>query len=306
MAPKLTICTISYNRPQELLEMLHSLIPQLPYADVVKEVIILNNGSTEDYSQIEFFVQSHPELLITYQKSDTNLGVSKGKSLVLRKASTPYIMVLDDDAEFDHPGDFKKMVEIMEKPFFVENNTAIVTIGIWYHSTRERQINAFPHKKYEEYKDKPYFLSSYFLGGGSIVRKDAVEKVGYYKHDILYGMEEYDLGYRLLNAGYTLGYDDAVRMWHKESPMGRVAPKEKQALMWHNKARIVWSFLPKKYFYTTNILWGARYLLKTKLDWSGFIANCKKIKHMKNNTPREEVSPEVLRYLKSVEARLWY
>lgn len=306
MMPKLTICTISYNRPQELLEMLQSLQPQMPYAEVVKEVIILNNGSTDNYDQVEAFIKAHPELLIKYLRSEENLGVARGKTLVLKAAQTPYIMVLDDDAEFDKPGDFQKMVEIMEEPYFVEHNTAIVTIGIWYHATRERQINAFPHKNYEVYKHKPRFLTSYFLGGGSIVRKDALEAVDYYRHDIMYGMEEYDLGYRLINAGYTLGYDDAVRMWHKESPYGRVTSNEKNALMWHNKARIVWIFFPKIYFYTTSIMWGIRYLAKTNFDIKGWWQNIKKIKQTINNTPREPIGQQGMEYIKAVGTRLWY
>lgn len=304
--PKLSIVVISYNRPQELLELLESLLVQYPYQDVVKEVIILNNGSTDDYANAELFIQQHPQLLIQYHKSTVNLGVAKGKTWVLEKASAPYIMVIDDDAEFNQPGDLKKIAAILEKPYFIENNTAIVTIGIYYHSTRQRQINAFPHKQYEQYKDKPYFLTSYFLGGGSVVRKEAVEKVNYYRHAIMYGMEEYDLGYRLIDAGYTLGYDDDVLVWHKESPLGRVSDNEKLALMWHNKARIMWIFFPKLYYYTTSFMWGLRYLVKTKGDMEGWVKNIKKLKNTISKTPREPINGNALAYIKRVGTRLWY
>ncbi len=302
----LSIVAISYNRPQELLELLQSLLPQYPYEDIVREVIILNNGSTVDYSAVAAFVNQHPELLIQYHHSDENLGVAKGKTWVLKKAQAPYIMVIDDDAEFNKPGDFRKIAAILEKPFFKENNTAIVTIGIYYHSTKERQINAFPHKQYEQYKSKPYFLTSYFLGGGSVVRKEAIAAVDYYRHAIMYGMEEYDLGYRLINAGYTLGYDDDVLVWHKESPLGRVSSNEKHALMWHNKARIVWIFFPKLYYYTTNLMWGLRYLLKSKGDIKGWWNNIRKIKKTIAATPREPIQEKGLQYIKKVGTRLWY
>lgn len=304
--PTLSIVAISHNRPQELLELLQSLLVQYPYEDVVKEVIILNNGSTADYSKVASFVAEHPELLIQYSTVNENLGVAKGKTWVLERASAPYIMVVDDDAEFNKPGDLKKIAGILEKPFFVENNTAIVTVGIYYHSTRQRQINAFPHKNYKEFKDKPYFLTSFFLGGGSVVKKEAVAKVDYYRHEILYGMEEYDLGYRLIHAGYTLGYDDEVLVWHKESPLGRVSSNEKLALMWHNKARIMWIFFPALYYHTTSLLWGIRYLIKTKGDFKGWWQTIKKIKNTIKETPREPINEAGLQYINRVDSRLWY
>lgn len=304
--PNLSICAISYNRCQELLDMLKSLKKLNHYAEIVKECIIMNNASTENYEPVRTFVNTHPELRINFIDANINWGVSRGKSKVMKLATGKYLLVVDDDVEFNDENDLLRFANLFNKQQYIDNNTAIINVGIFYHSTKERQITAFPHKKVSKYINKEWFLTSHFIGAAAIFRKDVAEQLNYYRHDIIYGSEEYDIGYRAIDLGYSIAYDGSITVWHKESPKGRVTPNEKQALMWHNKTRIVWSFLPIKYFYTTFILWGLRYLLKSKFDFNGFFKTAKAILKMTKETPRSPLNSNAIKYLSSVEARLWY
>jgi GT2 family glycosyltransferase len=302
----ISICIISHNRPNELHDLLKSVLLQRNLDKVINEICILNNGSTVSYAIVEKFILTHPELNINYEYSKENLGVSRGKSYIMRKASGEYLFVVDDDIEFNEPDDLIKLSNIFEEDFYKKNNVGIINVGIFYFETRKRQLNAFPHKNHKKYTMLNQFLTSYFIGAAALFRKDMVEKLDYYRDNILYGAEEYDLGYRAINLGYRIAYDGRIKVWHKESPLGRVSTNTKHQLTWYNKARIIWRYLPTKYYYSTNLLWGLRYLLKSKFDVKGFLKNIKMIHQMKKENPKEALSEKSLDYLKQVEARLWY
>jgi GT2 family glycosyltransferase len=119
-------------------------------------------------------------------------------------------------------------------------------------------------------------------------------------------MEEYDLAYRVLDAGYTITYSDKIIMLHKESPLGRKPKKEKLLMMWVNKSNVAWRYLPKKYFYSTAFMWSLQYLKETGFDLAGFFTGWKKISRIPGSVQRTTIQPGTLAFLKEVKARLWY
>jgi GT2 family glycosyltransferase len=119
-------------------------------------------------------------------------------------------------------------------------------------------------------------------------------------------MEEYDLSYRILEAGYSIVYSDKIVMLHKESPHGRTTKKEKLRMMWINKSKVAYRYLPIKYFRSTSVMWSLQYLRKTGFDLKGFFSGWKEIKKIRKNEKRTPISKSTLKYLEKVKARLWY
>jgi hypothetical protein len=95
-------------------------------------------------------------------------------------------------------------------------------------------------------------------------------------------------------------------MLHKESPLGRKPKDEKLRMMWVNKAKVAWRYLPKKYFYSTALMWSMQYLKVTNMNFEGFINGWKEIFGISKKEKRKPVSEATLGYLKKVKARLWY
>jgi GT2 family glycosyltransferase len=303
--PKLSIAFITHNRPIETLALLKSMLKMNEYDQYVLECIIRNNGSTVSYNEVLEFIKEHPELKIDYTYFNENELASKGKSWVMQKAKGEYILVIDDDVEFNNPDDIIKIATLFEKPFHIENNTGIINLDIHYYSTRSRQITAFPHKKYSKYQDKKVFNTSYFVGAAAVFKKKAVEEVGYYRHSIIY-MEEYDLSFRVINAGYSIAFDGDVIIWHKETPAGRVPSKAKNAMMWYNKTMIFRNLIPGLYEYTVDFMWSLNFLKNSKFDLKMFFETRKLIRKMRKTIKPEKISKAAMQYLKDVEARLWY
>jgi GT2 family glycosyltransferase len=168
------------------------------------------------------------------------------------------------------------------------------------------QVNAFPHKRFIERKDWHHFDTAYFSGAAHAIRRCVFEKAGYYPENFFYGMEEYDLSYRTLDKGFTIRYDDRVLIWHKESPAGRLPPREKLRGMWVNKSKVAWKYLPGRYFISTAFMWSLEYLKKSGWHFSGFIKGWREITGIPSTEKKTRIGAAARAYLRRVRARLTY
>ncbi len=301
----LSFIIITYNRPGDMLELLQNISTLDGAADLLQEVIVVNNCSTEDYSAVKEYIKATPQLPVNYIDAPENLGVARGRNFALQKSTAPIAIMMDDDAVMGN----KDCLVNLVKEFETTNTTrekAIVSFKVLYYENGRMQVNALPHKQFDAYKNKPFFETYYFAGGAHAVKKSVMEQLGLYPSDFFYGMEEYDLSYRLLNAGYSIVYSDKIVMLHKESPLGRKPKEEKVRMMWVNKCKVAWRYLPKKYFYSTAFMWGLQYLKETGFNLGGFFKGWKAALQIQKAETRNPVSKASLQYLKAVKARLWY
>ncbi len=306
MAERISILIITYNRPADLLELLINLNEQKGTADVLEEILILNNASTEPYDEVVAYVKGHPELKAQYILSDANLGVAKGRNKLMQIAKGGLLLNIDDDMAFTAPDDLQRLAALFDEPFFKEANTGVITFRVVYYENNEVQVTAFPHKMYEKYKSNPRFLTAYFAGGANITKAEVIKKTGLYPTDFHYGMEEYDLAYRILDAGYTIGFDNGVTIAHKESALGRAPNYRKLQMQWINKSKVAWRYLPFKYFVTTSASWAIQYLRMAKGHIGTFFSSLFQIAKIPFTEKRHRVSTATLAYLHKVEARLKY
>ncbi len=288
-----------------MLELVKNISQLDQAADLLQEVIIVNNASTEDYQGVKNYIANRPEIPFRYFDAPANLGVAKGRNFALQKGSAPIVIMLDDDAVLKNKD---SLVNLLQE-FNTENTErpkAIVSFKVLYHDGLQMQENAFPHKKFDEYKARSFFQTYYYAGGAHAISREVISRIGLYPEDFFYGMEEYDLGYRVLEQGYSIVYSDKIIMLHKESPLGRQPKKEKLRMMWVNKSKVAWRHLPKKYFFSTAMMWSLQYLRKAGFDIKGFLTGWREIVSIPSREKRNPVSDSTLEYLKSVSARLWY
>jgi len=301
----LSFVIITYNRPADMLELAQNIV-QLERADeLLEEVIIVNNASTKDYAEVKQFIADTPSMPFRFIDSDENLGVAMGRNFALQQGSAPYVIMLDDDAVLQNRDALVNLYTAFSTPAN-GRPVAIISFKVLYYDTLEMQVNAFPHKKFADYSTKDFFLTYYYAGGAHAIRRDVLEKTGNYPVDFFYGMEEYDLSYRILDAGYSIVYSDKIVMLHKESPLGRKTKKEKMAMLWLNKSKVAWRYLPLPYFFSTSFLWSFEYLGKTKFDIIGWLKGWAEIMGIPSTEKRKIIKDSTREYLTSVEARLWY
>jgi GT2 family glycosyltransferase len=303
---KLSVLVVTFNRPDDLLELLQSMADQEGAAEVLEELLILDNGTSVDYTRCWDFVSRHPELPIRVLRSDANIGAAAGKNLLLREARCDAVLFLDDDAVFSTSRDLESVASVLEKDFFREANAGIVQLRVVYHDTKEPQRSAYPHKRRDPTTADTEFLTGFFAGCATLMRKDALDLAGLYPEEFAIYMEEYDLGYRIIDAGYSIGYDPSVTIEHKEARGGRLPDEAKLRQQWVNKSVVAWRYLPLRYFVTTAVMWSLEYVRRGRGSPGGYVRTWWDVLRIPFVEQRKPIGPEALAYLRMVDARLWY
>lgn len=303
---QLSIIIITYNRPEDLGILLHNITEQQQAAELLEEVIIINNASTADYSPVEQFIAAHPEIPFRYQYSQENLGVARGRNVGIVQAKAPLLVTIDDDAWFRDKDALVQIVAAFHSTYLTSNNSGILCFKVLYASTGQMQVNAFPHKQFEAYKNKAQFLAPYYIGCGHAIRKEVYENAGLYPVDFFYGMEEYDLTYRVINLGYSIAYTADIVVLHNESPLGRTPQMIKMKMLWINKSKVAYRYLPFAYFISTAAMWSFEFLQKSAWNWTEWWKGWMEIIRIPGKEKRQPLHAAARKYLKAVKARLWY
>ncbi len=301
-----SIIIITYNRPGDTVELLES-IRRLEYKEtLLSEIVLVNNASTADYGLVRTYLQQYPELPVLFVDAPGNLGVAGGRNYAAPYSKGEWMLFLDDDVVIEDSLFLSKLNKAVNKPF--KNEQALGALGckVLYYDNREIQQTAFPHKNFEEFKNRDRFLTYYYVGCAHVIHREAWKKAGDYPTDFFYGMEEYDLSYRILAAGYCIGYDGSVELFHKESPLGRKSRPVQLSMMWVNKSKVAWRYLPLPYFLTTAVLWSGFYLKNSGFNWRFFFSSIRSIAQIPLRIRRTPVDKQVRIYLKAVGARLWF
>ena len=299
---KIAIIIITYNRPADMLALAMNIEKLSSKKELLEEVIIVNNNSTESYDAVKSFIQENPSTPFKLIESKENLGVSRGRNFAIEQSKAPILVLIDDDAEFQDTDALKRINEaVIENP-----HAGILAMKILYFQNSQFQLNAFPHKSFEKRKHLQSFETYYFAGCGNIIVKEAFDIAGPFPTDFFYGMEEYDLSYRILDAGYTIKYIANIVLLHKESPEGRQTKSDKLRGMWVNKTKVAWRYLPMPCYFTTAIMWSIFFLLNSKFDLIGFIIGWLAIVTIPFKEKRNKVSKLSQEYLNKVEARILY
>ena len=299
---KIAIIIITYNRPADMLALAMNIEKLSSKKELLEEVIIVNNNSTKSYDAVESFIRENPSTPFKYIESIENLGVSRGRNFAIEQSKAPILVLIDDDAEFQDTDALKRINEaVIENPL-----AGILAMKILYFQNSQFQLNAFPHKSFEKRKHLQSFETYYFAGCGNIIVKEAFDIAGPFPTDFFYGMEEYDLSYRILDAGYTIKYIANIVLLHKESPEGRQTKSDKLRGMWVNKTKVAWKYLPMPSYFTTAIMWSMFFLLNSKFDLIGFINGWLAIVTIPFKEKRNKVSKLSQEYLNKVEARILF
>ena len=302
----LSFVIITYNRPADTLELLQNISTLNRAAELLEDVIVVNNHSAEDYSTVQTFIGQTPSIPFQFIDAEENLGVTKGRNFALQFAKGETIIFLDDDATLQNANALENVVKAFATKGFEERPVGIVSFKVLYYSNLQMQENALPHKNFEQYKDKTAFFTYYFAGGAHAIKRKVLDEVGNLPDEFFYGMEEYDLSYRILEKGYCIKYDSSIVMLHKESPLGRKPKTDKVRMMWVNKSKVAYRYLPLPYFYSTACMWSIEYLRKTGFDLGGWLKGWQLIFKIPATEKRSPLKKETISYLRKVEARLWY
>ncbi|MDA3909543.1 MAG: glycosyltransferase family A protein [Sulfurimonas sp.] len=179
---EISVVIPTYNRYEVLKRALASVYAQ---THKPKEVIIIDDGSTDETSQI---LKLFPEAKYYYQK---NSGVSSARNLGIKKASYEWIAFLDSDDEW-HP---QKLQEHLELHLDSPELQISYTDEKWMRDAKEVNMP----KKYRKFGGdifKECLSHCIIAPSATIIHKDLFERVGLFDEN-LEVCEDYDLWLRI-------------------------------------------------------------------------------------------------------------
>lgn len=226
--PLVSIITVNWNNTTVTCEFLASIKEQNTYENI--EVIIVDNASGEDPTQQ--FLSVYPTAKAI--RNQANLGFSGGNNTGIRAASGDFLFLVNNDTEFT-PGLIESLVDV-----FRENTDAgIVCPKFHYYFSKGtieyagyRPVNIFTGRNGMigmGEQDKGQYDSikktNYAHGGGMMVSRKAMEKVGLMPEEFFLYYEEFDWSVQFKKKGYAIYFQPKALIYHKESmTTGKASP----------------------------------------------------------------------------------
>ncbi|EMQ2878780.1 hypothetical protein V9N52_004113, partial [Vibrio navarrensis] len=134
-----------------------------------------------------------------------------------------------------------------------------------------KEFNTETHNRFEiPHKNKNINLDEDFntylmIGAGHALDVKAVKEVGNYPDDFgLYGFEEIDLSFRLINAGYKIRYLCRCVILHKKSPDGRFSSAFVNKLAFVNRCKMAKRYFSIFNFIKCYLVRGAFFIIKNR------------------------------------------
>jgi GT2 family glycosyltransferase len=221
------------NRPVELARAIASVRAQ-QHVDL--ELVLVVNGAHPP--------QTEPgDRLIVLPE---NVGIPAGRNVGATAADAQLVMFLDDDAELLDPGLLAAVVD----RFKANPQLGAMAIRLIDEQgrTQRRHIPRVGARSGE--RSGPV---TYFIGAACVVRAATFHGVEGFDGRFFYAMEEVDLSWRLLDAGWSIWYSADLQAFHP-----RTAPSRHNGyarLTARNRLWMAWRLLPAPVFAGYLLTW---------------------------------------------------
>ncbi|MBI5123541.1 glycosyltransferase family 2 protein [Candidatus Roizmanbacteria bacterium] len=213
--PTVSIIILNYNGKKWLEKCLPSW-KKVKYKN--KEIIVVNNGSTDDSAA--FVKKNHPEVRLI--EVHPNRGFAGGNNYGVHKAKGKYILIINNDTEVTSTV-LEPMVELMEKDQSIgiiqpEMRNMVRTdchdaVASFYTSTGFLYHYGYMQDIKKKQYNKQFYCYS-IKGSCMFMRRDDYLKLGGLDEDFVCYVEESDLCHRVWLSGKKVIYYPKSLMYH--------------------------------------------------------------------------------------------
>lgn len=203
------------DRPGELTAALSSIPDGCVDGDGQRsdrmEVIVVANGVPQGLPVVP---PGAPDGVRVVSSSE-NLGVPGGRNLGASVATGDVLAFLDDDATIATPGAVCAAVGL----FATEPDLGVVAMRIVDPASGRTMRRHVPRLRSGDPERSGPVTG--FLGGACLIRRSAFDDVGRYEDSLFYALEETDLAWRLVDAGWRIHYAADAVVHHPATDIGR-------------------------------------------------------------------------------------
>lgn len=225
----ISIIIVSYNTRELLSDCLESISR---YSKNIKcETFVVDNNSSDKTAE---FVSKN-NLWVKLIANKQNLGFSKANNLALKKSVGKYVLIINPDTKL-MPKTLSRMKDFMDNS---EQDLAVATCRVELESGQMdkdcRRLFPTPIRALAHFSGlskvfkKSAFFNGYYcghlpedkeheidacVGAFMFIKKDLLDKVGYFDEDYFFYGEDLDLCYRFKEAGYKIIYTPITKIIH--------------------------------------------------------------------------------------------
>lgn len=294
---QVTTIVLTYRRDEALLRTLGRL-EELAGKDSRHEIVLVdNNADGQDRSSLlKGFSRS------LYVVLPENRGVTGGRNAGVVAAHGEIMVFVDDDALVETPEDY---VSTLIEAFGHDDAAAVIAFRSYLGSDRVSDPAEFPHTDKSLTREER-FETFRFIGVGHAFRRSAFLDIGPYREDFFYGMEEFDMSFRLMKRGWKIFYDPSFSVHHLKELGGRLPPLHVTDRMFGNKLKVAWMHLPFIQMTTCMSAWTVKTVMDSRsfslpfAALAGFIGWA-----WRNRHTRSPVSPAVLVQIGRMGGKAW-
>jgi GT2 family glycosyltransferase len=221
------------DRPAELARAIASVRAQ---QQVDLQLVLVVNGAHSPQPE-------HSDRLIVLPE---NVGIPAGRNVGATAADARLIMFLDDDAELLDSGLLAAVVD----RFKADPRLGAMAIRLLDEDgrTQRRHVPRLGARSAE--RSGPV---TYFIGAACVVRAATFHRVEGFDARFFYAMEESDLSWRLLDAGWSIWYSADLKAFHPRTAPSRHRGCER--LTARNRLWMAWRSLPAPMFAGYLLTW---------------------------------------------------
>lgn len=229
---RLSYVIASFNRRERLLATIEGLAAVTPLGSEAWEIIVVDNASMD--GSADAVAERFGEVVLI--RNEVNAG-PVAKNLGLVRAKGEYVIMLDDDS---YPAGNAVGMSI---GYLDAHPETAVVVGRCVLPNGNCEAPALPE---------------ILMGGASCVRRSVLDEVGLFPEEFFKGAEEYDLSFRIWDAGYRIERFEDVVYRHDKVEGGRaevgLALKDLR-----NNLILIERYLPKEHRRVFRRDWIARY-----------------------------------------------
>ena len=211
--PAVSIVVTCYNYGKYLSDCISSVLAQA-YDDY--EIIIVNDGSTDDSHEVVQPFLSDPRIRYIHQE---NAGQANAKNTGTRNAKGQFIAFLDADDQW-HSTKLEKQIPLFEDP-----KVGVVYSRARYIDERGRDLDLTLTGKYLQPRagraTNSLIFDNFIPFSSSVVRRECLEQYGSFDESIYMGID-WDLWLRI-STKYDFAYVDEPLLFYRLGHSGQMS-----------------------------------------------------------------------------------
>lgn len=217
--PKVAIVIVTWNKKSYVMELLTSL-RNINYDNL--DIIVVDNASTDDTCQAIREQFPHVNLIVNSENLGGTGGFNTGLRYVLKKGGYKYTWLLDNDAVVERET-LIELVKVMEEDDKVGITGSIImepdmemivelgafvswSIGTWKPNYRNNRLSTI--------KEIDTTEVDYVAACSSLVRNEALYKIGVMDERYFIHWDDIDLSLRAKQAGYKVMASPKSKAYH--------------------------------------------------------------------------------------------